>query len=73
MNIVKNMEAVVIAAVALTFVTAMASAEAPRARTAAPTSPAAAAKADADVKADMTTIVVTGKRLSAAEKAKLAA
>ncbi|MDM5176376.1 hypothetical protein F2P44_27270 [Massilia sp. CCM 8695] len=69
MNIVKNMEAVLIAAVALTFVTAMASAEAPRARSAAPTSPAAAAKADTD----MTTIVVTGKRLSAAEKAKQAA
>ena len=67
MNIVKNMEAVVIAAVALTFVTALASAQAPRARSAAPTSPAAAAKAD------MTTIVVTGKRLTAAEKAKLAA
>jgi hypothetical protein len=69
MNIVKNMEAVVIAAVALTFVTAMASAEAPRARNAAQNAPAAAVKADSD----MTTIVVTGKRLTAAQKAKLAA
>lgn len=70
MNIVKNMEAVVIAAVALTFVTAMASAEAPRARSAAQAAPAAAVKAD---NSDMTTIVVTGKRLTAAQKAKLAA
>ncbi|NHZ35170.1 hypothetical protein [Massilia rubra] len=69
MNIVKNMEAVVIAAVALTFVTAMASAEAPRARSAAQTVPAAAIKADSE----MTTIVVTGKRLTAAQKADLAA
>ncbi|NHZ65193.1 hypothetical protein [Massilia genomosp. 1] len=69
MNIVKNMEAVVIAAVALTFVTAMASAEAPRARSAAQTAPAAAVKADSE----MTTIVVTGKRLTAAQKADLAA
>ncbi|NHZ42324.1 hypothetical protein [Massilia aquatica] len=68
MNIVKNMEAVVIAAVALTFVTAMASAEAPRAR-AVSNAPAAAVKADSE----MTTIVVTGKRLTAAQKANLAA
>lgn len=68
MNIVKNMEAVVIAAVALTFVTAMASAEAPRTRAAAQATPAAI-KADSE----MTTIVVTGKRLTAAQKAKLAA
>ncbi|HEX8612976.1 MAG TPA: hypothetical protein VF800_16945 [Telluria sp.] len=73
MNIVKNMEAVVIAAVALTFVTAMASAEAPRARSAASSVPSAAAKTDSEAKADMTTIVVTGKRLSAAQKANLAA
>ncbi len=71
MNIVKNMEAVVIAAVALTFVTAMASAEAPRARNAASTVPAAAAAVKADT--EMTTIVVTGKRLTAAQKANLAA
>lgn len=69
MNIVKNMEAVVIAAVALTFVTAMASAEAPRAPSAVSSAPAAAVKADTD----MTTIVVTGKRLTAAQKANLAA
>jgi hypothetical protein len=73
MNIVKNMEAVVIAAVALTFVTAMASAEAPRARSAAQTSPAAAVKTGSEANADMTTIVVTGKRLTAAQKANLAA
>ncbi|UOD27217.1 hypothetical protein INH39_16905 [Massilia violaceinigra] len=69
MNIVKNMEAVVIAAVALTFVTAMASAEAPRARPVSNAPAAAAVKADSE----MTTIVVTGKRLTAAQKANLAA
>ena len=60
MNIVRNMEAIVIGAVAMTFVTAVATASAP-----APRKPVAVHT----VAENVTTIVVTGKRLSAQEKA----
>ena len=63
MNIVKSMEAIVIAAVAMTFVTAVATASAPAPRKAAP-----AASTES-----MTTIVVTAKRLTPAQKANLGA
>lgn len=63
MDIIKNMEALVIAAVALTFVTAVATAAAPAPRKAAPV---------AITSDSVTTIVVTGKRLSAEQKAALA-
>ena len=62
MNLAKSMEAIVIAAFAMTFLTAVATASAPT-RSTAPV----AVKTET-----MTTIVVTGKRLTAAQKAALA-
>ena len=61
MNIIKNMEAVVIAALALTFVSAVASARVPH-------KPAPVAT----VADSVTTIVVTGKRLNPEQKAAFA-
>ena len=61
MNLAKSMEAIVIAAFAMTFLTAVATASAPTRSTA----PAAVTSET------MTTIVVTGKRLTAAQKAGL--
>ena len=59
-KVMRNMEAVVIAAVATTFVTAVATASAPVPRK----------QAQSAVAVDnVTTIVVTGKRLTAAQKA----
>ncbi len=63
MNIVKSMEAIVIGALAMTFVAAVATASAPAPRKATPV----AVSADS-----MTTIVVTGKRLTPGQKAALA-
>lgn len=64
MNIAKNMEAIFIAAVALTCVTAFASNAAPAVR---------GTRAEVALSTGkMATVVITGKRLSAAEKAKLA-
>ena len=75
MNIVKSMEAIVIAAVAMTFVTAVATASAPAPRKGAAvadspaTSPAASPAGQANANHDVMTIVVTGKRLTAEQKA----
>lgn len=65
MNIVKSMEAIVIGAVAMTFITAVATAAAP----APAPKKAAVAVATAD---NVTTIVVAAKRLTPAQKAALA-
>lgn len=66
MNIAKNMEAIFLAAVALASVTTIATASTPTQRIAAP----AFVQAAADT--DMTVVTITGKRLTAAEKAALA-
>ncbi|MGZ8290337.1 MAG: hypothetical protein ACXW2U_19310, partial [Telluria sp.] len=66
MNIAKNMEAIFIAAVALASVTTLATASAPAHRF----EPAPVVQAASD--ANMTVVTITGKRLSAAEKAQLA-
>ena len=66
MNIAKNMEAIFIAAVALASVTTLATASAPAHRFEA--SPVVQAASDAN----MQVVTITGKRLSAAEKAQLA-
>ena len=64
MNVIKSMEAIVIGALAMTFLTAVATASAPTSRKAAPLATATES---------MTVIVVTGKRLTPAQKANLAA
>ena len=65
MNIAKNMEAIFLAAVALASVTTFATASTPAHNTAAP----ALVQAAADT--TMTVVTITGKRLTAAEKAAL--
>ena len=62
MNILGNLEAVVIAAVALTFVTAVA--------TAAPAPVVKAAPVAVAANASIATVVVTGKRLTTQQKMK---
>ena len=66
MNIAKNMEAIFLAAVALASVTTFATASTPAHNTAAPP---AFVQAAADT--TMTVVTITGKRLTAAEKAAL--
>ena len=66
MNIAKNMEAIFLAAVALASVTSFATASNPVQRIAAPAFTQAAADTT------MTVVTITGKRLTAAEKAALA-
>lgn len=65
MNIAKNMEAIFLTAVALASVTTFAKASTPVQRTDAP----ALTQVTADT--NMTVVTITGKRLSAAEKAAL--
>ena len=65
MNILKNLEAVVIGAVALTFVTAMATAATAPAPLPKKTAPVAVVVGD---DTNMVTIVVTGTRLTKEEK-----
>jgi hypothetical protein len=66
MNIAKNMEFIFIAALALELATAgLANAAAPAHRSAAPAAMQAAPAAP------MTVVTITGKRLSAAQKAQL--
>lgn len=65
MNIAKNMEAIFLTAVALASVTTFATASTPVQRTDAP----ALTQVTADT--NMTVVTITGKRLSAAEKAAL--
>ena len=67
MNIAKNMEALFVIAIALAGATSFASAAAPKFH-AAPNARLSAAVADASA---MQTVVIVGKRLSAAEKAAL--
>jgi hypothetical protein len=67
MNIAKNMEIIFIAALALASVTSLASAAAPAHRTVAPVA------LQADPAVPMTVVTITGKRLSAAQKAQLGA
>jgi hypothetical protein len=67
MNIAKNMEIIFIAALALASVTSLASAAAPARRTVAPVA------LQADPAVPMTVVTITGKRLSAAQKAQLGA
>ncbi|MET3133411.1 hypothetical protein AAKU55_003701 [Oxalobacteraceae bacterium GrIS 1.11] len=62
MNIAKNMEIIFVVALALAGVTTLASAAVPKFH---------AAPAVAPVACDMQTVVIVGKRLSAAEKAAL--
>lgn len=66
MNIAKNMEAIFLATVALASVTTIATASAPARLAAAP------AFAQAAVAPGMIVVTITGKRLTAAEKAALA-
>jgi hypothetical protein len=66
MNIAKNMEIIFIAALALASATSLASAAAPSHHRA---SPVAALHTEAAV--PMTVVTITGKRLSAAQKAQL--
>ena len=66
MNIAKNMEAIFLAAIALASVTTFATASTPAQRIDAP----AYVQAAADT--GMTVVTITGKRLTAAEKAALA-
>lgn len=66
MNIAKNMEIIFITALALVSVTSLASAAAPAQRAPAPI------VQQADAAAPMTVVTITGKRLSAAQKAQLA-
>jgi hypothetical protein len=65
MNIAKNMEVIFIAAIALASVTGLASAAAPAHRT------VSHAALQADATAPMAVVTITGKRLSAAQQAKL--
>lgn len=69
MNIVKNMEVVFVAALALAAVTSFATAKvnAPRAAATVTTSAAAPMSIDGEI----ATVVVTAKRLTAQEKARL--
>lgn len=66
MNIAKNMEAIFLAAIALASVTTFATASTPVQRI----DPPAFTQAAADM--NMTVVTITGKRLTAAEKAALA-
>lgn len=66
MNIAKNMEAIFLTAIALASVTTFATASTPARRIDPP------AYAQAAVDTNMTVVTITGKRLSAAEKAALA-
>lgn len=66
MNIAKNMEAIFLTAIALASVTTFATASAPAQRTDSP------AQVQVAADANMTVVTITGKRLSAAEKAALA-
>lgn len=66
MNIAKNMEAIFLTAIALASVTTFATASTPVQRTDSP----ALVQVAAD--ANMTVVTITGKRLTAAEKAALA-
>jgi hypothetical protein len=65
MNIAKNMEIIFIAALALVSATSLASAAAPGRRTVSPM------VLQAQAPAPMTVVTITGKRLSAAQKAQL--
>jgi hypothetical protein len=65
MNIAKNMEIIFVAALALASATSLASAAAPAHRTISPVA------LQAVVTAPMTVVTITGKRLSAAQKAQL--
>lgn len=65
MNIAKNMEVIFIAALALVSVTSLANAAVPAHRTVAPVA------VQAQSIAPMTVVTITGKRLSAAQKAQL--
>lgn len=65
MNIAKNMELIFIAALALASATSLANAAAPAHRS------VAHAALQADAAAPMTVVTITGKRLSAAQKAQL--
>jgi hypothetical protein len=67
MNIAKNMEVIFIAALALASVTSLANASVPAHRSAAPVAQ------QATPAAPMTVVTITGKRLSAAQKAQLGA
>ena len=67
MNIAKNMEIIFIAALALVSATSLASAAAPAHRSTSPVVQQAVAAAP------MTVVTITGKRLSAAQKARLGA
>lgn len=66
MNIAKNMEAIFLAAIALASVTTFATASTPVQRIDSPAFTQAAADTN------MTVVTITGKRLTAAEKAALA-
>ena len=63
MNIAKNMEIIFIVALALVSATSLANAAAPAHRTASPVA------LHAEPAAPMTVVTITGKRLSAAQKA----
>lgn len=63
MNIAKNMEVIFIAALALASVTSLASAAVPARRAVSPVA------LQAQAAAPMTVVTITGKRLSAAQKA----
>jgi hypothetical protein len=65
MNIAKNMEIIFIAALALVSATSLASAAVPAHRAASPV------LLQAQSTAPMTVVTITGKRLSAAQKAQL--
>lgn len=65
MNIAKNMEAIFLTAIAIASVTSFATASTPAQRVDAPAFTQAAADTS------MTVVTITGKRLSAAEKAAL--
>jgi hypothetical protein len=65
MNIAKNMEIIFIAALALASVTSLASAAVPARRAVSP------GVLQAQAAAPMTVVTITGKRLSAAQKAQL--
>jgi hypothetical protein len=67
MNIAKNMEIIFIAALALASATSLAGAAVPAHRSSAP------AALQAVAAAPMTVVTITGKRLSAAQKAQLGA
>jgi hypothetical protein len=67
MNIAKNMEIIFIAALALASATSLASAAVPAHRSAVPVA------LQADPAVPMTVVTITGKRLTAAEKAQLGA